>query len=171
MVKHLNVFDIIKANNKRRKNMKETLKYCKNCAMPNTRPGIKFNENGICSACINHKKKEEIDYKARFKELEILCDKHRRRNGKFEYDCAIAVSGGKDSHFQVATLKEKLGMNPILFSVEDNFTMTEAGKKNLKNLSEEFKCHIISLKPDIATQKAVMLHTFEKYGKPAWFFR
>lgn len=50
-------------------------------------------------------------------------------------------------------MKEKLGMNPILFSVEDNFTMTEAGKKNLKNLSETFGCHIISLKPDIKTQK------------------
>lgn len=101
--------------------------------MPNTRPGIKFfkDEKGknICSACINHKNKEKIDYKARFKELENLCDKYRRMNGKFEYDCAIAVSGGKDSHYQVHIMKEKLGMNPILFSVEDNFTMTEAGRK------------------------------------------
>lgn len=66
-------------------------------------------------------------------------------------------------------MKEKLGMNPVLFSVEDNFTMTEAGKKNLRNLSEEFKCHIISLKPDIFTQKKIMRKTFEKYGKPTWF--
>lgn len=137
--------------------------------MPNTRPGISFDANGVCSACNNHAKKASIDYNARFKELEALCDKHRGRNGKFEYDCAIAVSGGKDSHFQVHTLKERLGMNPVLFSVEDNFTMTEAGKKNLKNLSEVFKCHIISLKPDIKTQKKVMLKTFEKYAKPTWF--
>lgn len=66
-------------------------------------------------------------------------------------------------------MKEKLGMNPILFSVEDNFTMTEAGKKNLRNLSEQFKCHIITLKPDMKTQKAVMRKTFERYGKPTWF--
>lgn len=123
----------------------------------------------VCSACVNHAKKAFVDYKARFKELEILCEKHRHRNGKFEYDCAIAVSGGKDSHFQVHIMKEKLGMNPILFTVEDNFTMTEAGKKNLRNLSEQFKCHIISLKPDIKTQKAVMRKTFERYGKPTWF--
>lgn len=149
------------------------MQYCDYCVMPNTRPGIKFSkdENGknICSACINHKNKDKIDYKARFKELEALCDKHRRRNGKFEYDCAIAVSGGKDSHYQVHIMKEKLGMNPVLFSVEDNFTMTEAGKKNLRNISETFKCHLITLKPDISTQKRVMLKTFEKYGKPTWF--
>lgn len=97
--------------------------YCDHCVMPNTRPGINFTKDkegkNICSACINHKNKENIDYKARFKELEALCDKYRRMNGKFEYDCAIAVSGGKDSHFQVHIMKEKLGMNPILFSVED----------------------------------------------------
>ncbi|MCR2057361.1 N-acetyl sugar amidotransferase [Campylobacter helveticus] len=149
------------------------MQYCDYCVMPNTRPGIKFSkdENGknICSACINHKNKDKIDYKARFKELEALCDKHRRRNGKFEYDCAIAVSGGKDSHYQVHIMKEKLGMNPVLFSVEDNFKMTEAGKKNLRNISETFKCHLITLKPDISTQKRVMLKTFEKYGKPTWF--
>lgn len=85
------------------------------------------------------------------------------------FDCAIAVSGGKDSHFQVYLMKEVLKMNPILFSVEDNFEMTEAGKHNLKNISEEFGCPIISLKPDRKAQKKLMKYTFEKYGKPTWF--
>lgn len=143
--------------------------------MPDTRPGIKFHKaptgggDWLCSACSHHAKKSQTDYESRFKELEKLCDKHRHRNGKFEYDCAIAVSGGKDSHFQVHFMKEKLGMNPILFTVEDNFTMTEVGKKNLENLSSEFACHLISLKPDRKTQKAVTRKAFEKYGKPTWF--
>lgn len=150
------------------------MRYCSKCVMPDTRPGIKFTKTDggggwICSACAHHLNKEKTDFKARFKELEKLCDKHRHRNGKFEYDCAMAVSGGKDSHFQVHIMKEKLGMNPVLFSVEDNFTKTEVGKKNLANLSAEFGCHIISLKPDRKTQKAVMRKTFERYGKPTWF--
>jgi N-acetyl sugar amidotransferase len=85
------------------------------------------------------------------------------------FDCAIAVSGGKDSHYQVYLMKEVLKMNPILFSVEDNFKMTEAGKNNIKNISEEFGCPIISLKPDVKAQKKLMKYTFEKYGKPTWF--
>lgn len=153
------------------------MKYCSQCVMPDTRPGIKFTKikssagggDWLCSACAHHAKKASTDYKTRFKELEKLCDKHRHRNGKLEYDCAIAVSGGKDSHFQVHLMKEKLGMNPILFTVEDNFTMTSVGKKNLENLSSEFACHIISLKPDRKTQKIVTRKSFEKYGKPTWF--
>ena len=29
------------------------MKYCKKCLMPDTRPGISFNEEGVCSACQN----------------------------------------------------------------------------------------------------------------------
>ena len=85
------------------------------------------------------------------------------------YDCAIAVSGGKDSHWQAHLMKNEMHMNPILFSVEDNFPMTEAGKHNLQNISEEFGCNIISIKPDRKAQKKLMRYMFEKYGKPTWY--
>ena len=144
------------------------MRYCKKCVMPDTRPGIMFDPKGVCSACRAYENRVTVDWTRRFHELEELCGKYRGMNGT-GYDCAIAVSGGKDSHFQVHLMKEVMGMNPILFSVEDNFTMTEAGKHNLRNISEEFGCNIISLKPDIKTQKALMRYTFEKYGKPTWY--
>lgn len=144
------------------------MKYCKKCVMPDTRPGIKFNEEGVCSACQSFERRKEIDWDMRYKELEALCDKYRGMNGT-SYDCAIAVSGGKDSHYQVYLMKEVMKMNPILFSVEDNFDMTKAGKHNIRNISEEFGCPIVSLKPDIKAQKLLMRYTFEKYGKPTWF--
>lgn len=144
------------------------MKYCKKCTMPDTRPGIVFDLDGICMPCKNHDKKKSVDYKLRFEELKTLCDKYRGMNGN-SWDCAIAVSGGKDSHFQVYVMKELMGMNPILFSVEDNFSMTEAGKHNLRNISEEFGCHLITLKPDLKTQKKLMRKTFEDFGKPTWF--
>ncbi len=144
------------------------MKYCKKCVMPNTRPGIKFNEEGVCSACQSFERRAKIDWNQRYKELEELCNKYRGMNGT-SFDCAIAVSGGKDSHYQVHLMKEILKMNPILFTVEDNFEMTRAGIHNLKNISEEFGCPIISLKPDIKAQKKLMRYTFEKYGKPTWF--
>ena len=145
-----------------------SIKYCKKCVMPNTRPGIKFNEEGVCSACTSLENRKNIDWDKRYKELEALCDKYRGMNGK-GYDCAIAVSGGKDSHYQVDLMKNKLGMNPILFTVEDNFPMTNAGMHNIRNISEAFGCELISLKPNIRAQKKIMRYTFEKYGKPTWY--
>ena len=137
--------------------------------MPDTRPGITFDAEGVCSACRHYEHRKHVDWDARWKEFEAMCDKYRGCNGPGGYDCAVAVSGGKDSHFQVYMLKEVMRMNPILFSVEDNFPMTEAGKHNLKNISEEFGCTIISCKPNIKAQKTLMRTFFEKYGKPTWY--
>ena len=120
--------------------------------MPNTRPGISFNKEGICSGCINYENKNKTNWDSRFKELKTLCDKYRGKYGD-NHDCIIAVSGGKDSHYQVHVMKELMEMNPLLVSVEDNFPMTEAGQHNIKNISEEFGCDIISLKPNIKAQK------------------
>lgn len=144
------------------------MKYCKKCVMPNTRPGIYFDDEGICQACRAEEQKDRTNWAMRQQELEALCDKHRRKS-EGEYDCIIAVSGGKDSHFQVHYFKEIMNMNPLLVSVEDNFEMTNAGKHNLKNLSERFGCHLITLKPNIKAQKAIMKKTFENYGKPTWY--
>ena len=142
--------------------------YCTKCVMPDTRPGITFDENGVCSACSNYEKRKTIDWTKRLEELKNLCDKYRGMNGD-GYDCMIAVSGGKDSHFQVYYMKEVMGMNPLLVSVEDNFPMTNAGLHNIKNISEVFGCDIISLKPNIKAQKTLMRKTFEKFGKPTWY--
>ena len=44
------------------------MKICKKCVMPDTRPRLKFDENGICAACEwHHIKKTEIDWDARHK--------------------------------------------------------------------------------------------------------
>ena len=127
------------------------MKYCKKCVMPDTRPGIIFSE-GICSACLAYEKRKNVDWHKRWREFEQICDKYRGMNGD-GYDCAIAVSGGKDSHWQVHLMKNVMHMNPILFSVEDNFPMTKAGEHNIRNISEEFGCNIISIKPDRKAQK------------------
>ena len=131
------------------------MRYCTRCVMPDTRPGIRFDEEGVCQACRAFEQKKQTDWAARRRELEALCDRHRGKYGENAFDCVIAVSGGKDSHYQVHVLKEQMGMNPLLVSVEDNFTMTEAGKHNIRNISETFGCHLISLKPTFLEFKAV----------------
>ena len=110
--------------------------------MPNTRPGIKFVDD-ICSPCINYEKQKATDWNSRKKEFEKICDKHRGSNGN-SYDCAIAISGGKDSHFQVYYMKEVMKMNPLLLSV-GNIDWTETGRDNLNNISARFQSSSVSI--------------------------
>lgn len=104
----------------------EKVIFCKRCVMSNQRPAsaVEFKHtidtkkktmnigiDGICDACRQAEEKEKIDWKVREKELELLLDKHRSRNG--DYDCIVPGSGGKDSAFQSHILKYKYGMHPL----------------------------------------------------------
>lgn len=142
------------------------MKRCVNCLMPNTKPGLILNEAGVCQACVHAETKEKVDYDRRFEELKELCSRYKRDDGY--YDCIIAISGGKDSHFQVYVFKELLGMNPLLVSVGDPFTKTKAGLHNIQNISEAFNCDLISLElsPDLV--KRMVRTAFEEFGSPTW---
>lgn len=114
------------------------MRYCKSCTMPDTRPGIVFNWEGVCGACSNHNKRDSINWYKREAELMELCNKYRRNDGK--WDCIIPVSGGKDSTFLVYVMVKEMNMNPLLVTVTDPFTHTTAGIENFKNLGETFGC-------------------------------
>ena len=145
------------------------MKYCKKCTMPDTRPGITFDEEGVCSACRHFESRKNIDWDKRWKEFEALCDKYRGMNGPGGYDCAVAVSGGKDSHFQVYILKEVMHMNPILFSAEDNFPHDRGGQAQFEKYLGGIRLHHHHLQANIRAQKKLMRAFFEKYGKPTWY--
>ena len=147
--------------------MNQEIKFCKKCVMPNTRPGIMFDERGICEACNNYEKKNKTNWDERYKELQRLCDKYKGCNGD-GYDCAIAVSGGKDSTMQVYVMKELMGMNPLLISV-DNWSWTETGRHNKANISEAFGCDIITLSLNKKVGKKMLLKGLKKMGSPTWY--
>jgi len=143
------------------------MKYCKKCLMPDTRPGLTFDKDGVCAACKNYEKQKLTDWNKRFDELKALCDKYRGSNGN-GYDCVIAISGGKDSHFQTYIMKEVMKMNPVLLTV-GNMDWTETGRKNLENISDVFSCEIIQLQPNRHVNRIMTRKTFEDIGQPSWY--
>ena len=50
------------------------MKLCKNCIQPDTRPGIYFDDHGVCGACLWEEEKKEIDWESREKELQEIAD-------------------------------------------------------------------------------------------------
>ena len=110
------------------------MRICKNCGMPDTRPGTIF-ENNICLACRNYEAKKDMDWYERQALLKEICIKRIAEKG--EYDCVCPVSGGKDSTVIVSTLVS-FGMKPLLVTITDEFTKTKAGQHNINNIAERF---------------------------------
>ena len=95
-----------KVNIKKFYNLPEKVIHCSKCVVSNQRPRITFDENNVCSACnFAEKKNNKIDWNLREKELQDLCNKHRRKDGY--WDVVVPCSGGKDSVYVAHMLKEK----------------------------------------------------------------
>ena len=141
------------------------MRYCKNCLFPDTKPGLSFDNNGVCSACTNAESKEKIDWESRRKELEQIFEKYKSKDGS-HYDCIVPVSGGKDSHFQAITIKEEFGLTPLLVSFHPR-DFTELGRKNIENLKNlGFECIEFTSNPII--YKKLAKYGFNELGDCAW---
>lgn len=126
------------------------MNYCKNCLQTDTRPGIKFNENGICPACTNYEKLQIIDWDERRDELNDVVA-FGKKNNYSGYDCIIGVSGGKDSTRQAFFVKDVLKMNPLLVCLGYPPTqVTQKGVNNVSNMiNHGFDCILINPAPKI----------------------
>ena len=80
--------------------------------MPDTRPRITFDQDGICNACLYAETKAATDWDDRRREFLELVEPHRSKDGC--WDCVVPWSGGKDSSTIAYRLKFEFGLNPLL---------------------------------------------------------
>ena len=112
---------------------KKSMKYCKNCIMPDTRPDQIFNDQGICNACESFENKDNIDWKKRSEDLDKIINDIKSQNRI--WDCVIPSSGGKDSTYQALWAKSK-GLNPVLVTAS-TCDLSDMGRQNLENLKKQ----------------------------------
>jgi N-acetyl sugar amidotransferase len=138
---------------------------CKNCLFPSTKPDLHFNENGVCMACKYTDYYKNIDWDKRKQEFFELVDKFKSKNDNSNYDCTIAVSGGKDSTYQTHLIKEA-GLKPLLLNFEPSYP-TKVGKKNLQNLVDTFGFDLIEIKKSPVYKKLAKIG-FDIIGDHEW---
>ena len=107
------------------------IRYCRRCVMPETKPDIFFDDEGVCSACRHFAARDDVDWDRRRTELEEILGRYRSPTGD-DYDCIVPVSGGKDSTFQTLRVLQ-LGLNPLCIT-SATCKLTPIGRRNLDNL-------------------------------------
>ena len=144
------------------------MKYCSRCTYPIVAVNLTMSDEGVCSGCIVHEEKMKLDWGGREKEFQELLLSYKNKDGK-NYDCIIPVSGGKDSHFQVWYVKEKMGLNPLLVTYyTHNYTKT--GEENLKNIGKVFGVDHYIFTPSYKTIQKMNRAGFLKTGDMSWHF-
>jgi N-acetyl sugar amidotransferase len=99
--------------------------------MPDTKPDLHIDGEGVCNACRSFETRVEIDWDGRMAELRGLLERYRSKDGS-KWDCIVPVSGGKDSTYQVVRMLQ-LGMNPLCVTAT-TCDLSEIGRRNIENI-------------------------------------
>jgi len=128
------------------------MKHCAKCVLPDTFPGITFDDSGVCNYCRNiplPTDEEKAEYLKRFEDL--LAGK--KETGT--YDVLLAYSGGKDSTYTLMLLTQKYGMNVLAFTFDNGF-VSEQAKKNIIQVTDTLGATSIFFRPPFG----IMKHAF-----------
>lgn len=140
------------------------MRFCKRCVMPDTKPGVVFDDECICSACRSVERKKQIDWAGRAERLRQFCDGIRGSNGN-GYDCVVPVSGGKDSIYQVYMMSQVYKLRTLAVVVVPHLQTSE-GIRNLNALVENLNVDLIKVAVRPSTLQKIRRAALLKIGNP-----
>lgn len=142
---------------------------CANCLYPlNAATSLSFSSEGLCSGCDRFADARSRLQKGHLKgDLSGILSSGLERRKKLEYDCVVAVSGGKDSYFQTHYVIHELGLNPLLVTYDAN-NWSEKGLENLHNMKSAFRVDHLIVAPPEDLLKKMNLAGFLMLGDMSW---
>lgn len=136
--------------------LRDRLRRCTRCVLPETMPFIDFDAHGVCAYCRTRGPLSVLGHEA----LEALVAPHRRSDGR--PDCIVGVSGGRDSIFGLHYLKQVLGMNPVAYTYDWGM-VTDLARRNTSRICGKLGIEHILVSADIPLKRAYIRANVEAW--------
>ena len=141
------------------------MKRCTRCGLPETHETISFDAESVCNICRQHEfKQQKIDWAANKKALDILIEEHR---GKYDYDCIVPFSGGKDSTWTLYYLVKEYGIKPLVMRFDHGF-MRPNLEENVKRVTRKLGVDVVTFTPNWKVVQKLMLQAYIEKGDFCW---
>ncbi len=138
---------------------------CTRCVLPETHETIVFDKNGECNICRQQDYKQNtIDWDSKKRELDQLITSYK---GKYDYDCLIPFSGGKDSTWTLYYLVKEYGIKPLVVRFDHGFlrpTVIDNTIRTVRSLGVDI--HVYT--PNWRVVQKLMLQSFLEKGDFCW---
>jgi N-acetyl sugar amidotransferase len=141
------------------------MRRCTLCGLPETHETIAFDDAGVCNICRQQQfKRDKIDWAANKLALDALVEEYR---GKYEYDCIVPFSGGKDSTWTLYYLVKEYGLKPLVVRFDHGFyrpNLEENVKRTMRRLGVDY----MTFTPNWHVVQKLMLQSFLEKGDFCW---
>lgn len=112
------------------------MKRCTRCLNDSTVRRMRYDENGVCGYCKSYDRiSPRLSDRAHLQEL--FLERIENVRGRYAYDVALGVSGGKDSVFVLHELVRRYGLKVKTFTLLNGF-FSDCARRNVDRLTREF---------------------------------
>lgn len=142
------------------------IRKCGNCLLPETYETLELaDDNKSCNMCKGSAyKKEGVDWDARKKMLDSVIEKYR---GKYDYDCVVPFSGGKDSTYTLYYLLKEYKIKPLVVRFNHGF-MRSNHEKNVEVVLKRMGADFVDFTPNWQVVKKLMWESFKRKTDFCW---
>jgi len=141
------------------------MKRCVPCGLPETHETISFDKDSVCNICRGQEyRNEQVDWDAQKLELDALIGEYR---GRYDYDCIVPFSGGKDSTWTLYYLVKEYGLKPLVVRFDHGF-MRPNLEENVMRTSRALGVDVLSFRPNWKVVQKLMLQSFLEKGDFCW---
>lgn len=135
--------------------------YCRQCVLPRAFPGADVDASGLCTFCrrpgasgADHER-QQARMRARFT---AFCDTHR---GRQPYDCLLAWSGGKDSTYTLALLRQRYDLRVLAYTFDNGFVSPRA-LDNMRQVADALDVDHIIVRPRFDVLRTIFRQAAER---------
>ena len=138
---------------------------CTKCVMPETAESLGFDDSGTCTVCRQIEyKQQEIDWNERRLRLTDLVNQFK---GKYDYDCIVPFSGGKDSTFTLWYIVRELKMKPLVIRFDHGFLRPQVQENSIRTF-RTLGCDVQHFTPNWQVVRKLMFESLRRRGDFCW---
>lgn len=126
--------------------LRDKLRRCTRCVLPETMPYVDFDSDGVCSYCRNYPPIDFLGHEA----IDEALASERKSDGR--PDCIVGVSGGRDSIYGLHYVKHELGMNPVAYTYDWGM-VTDLARRNISRICGKLGIEHILISADIPRKR------------------
>jgi tRNA(Ile)-lysidine synthase TilS/MesJ len=126
--------------------MSQQLSRCTQCILPETFPGISFDEEGVCNHCRKYKGRSATEAQMRKFEQKFV-DLLKEKQDKSTYDVLVAYSGGKDSTYTVDVFVNRYKLRVLALTFDNSFISPRA-EENIRAVCGVLGADLLVVRPD-----------------------
>jgi asparagine synthetase B (glutamine-hydrolysing) len=115
---------------------------CTKCLLPTSYPFLVFDDQGVCSYCLNYVPFESKGLDALKRELGLTSESRY----------LVPISGGRDSCYALHIASQELGLNSVAFTYDWGF-VTDVARRNISRMCGELGIEHILVAADLEKKR------------------